>query len=436
MQRHIKAGLPVFIILAMVLTEMATDIYAPSLPALQLAMNCSGALAQMTIGAYLLGLALAGLIAGPLSDLCGRRLFVLGGVSVFGLASLLCAFSHDIATLIGLRALQGLGGGTVATVGMATLTDVYSGRRRAQMISLAVMTLAFSPGIAPILGSILIDFFSWQASFLVIACSALSLCLVMTGVLRGIPASRRDDWSWGHVGQAYFNLLSQRRFLGYSVVHALILCGLWIEYAGLPFIFIEQFSVSASAYGFYCALGVSFMILGTIANHRWVMRYTLTRLIFAGFLVAAAGHALLLLMVLGAVTNPWLLQLALGVKSFGCALVFSNAMNRALHALPGQGGVGTAVIGAFEMALSALCIAAIATFFPNSFAVINLATLVLTCVSFGIFVMLHRQKVLIKLNIVTREVCDDSSGGTPTDNVDQQQLAAKTHGASSVSELP
>src|SRR3546814_19622534 len=85
---------------------------------------------QQTISAYLVAYALMSLVHGPLSDAIGRRRVILGGLSVFTLASVGCALSTDLAMLLAFRALQGLSAGVGLIVGRAVIRDVLHGDRK------------------------------------------------------------------------------------------------------------------------------------------------------------------------------------------------------------------------------------------------------------------------------------------------------------------
>src|SRR5689334_9991189 len=75
---------------------LATDMYLPSLPAVSQELSASMSLTQITLTAYILGLALGQIIAGPISDALGRRRPLLVGVAAFVIASLLCIIAPAI----------------------------------------------------------------------------------------------------------------------------------------------------------------------------------------------------------------------------------------------------------------------------------------------------------------------------------------------------
>src|SRR3546814_3810985 len=107
---------------------------------------------QQTISAYLVAYALMSLVHGPLSDAIGRRRVILGGLSVFTLASVGCALSTDLAMLLAFRALQGLSAGVGLIVGRAVIRDVLHGDAAQRLMSQVSMIFGVAPAIAPIIG--------------------------------------------------------------------------------------------------------------------------------------------------------------------------------------------------------------------------------------------------------------------------------------------
>ena len=87
------------------------DTIFPAFPAMGAQLGADKVAMQQTISAYLLTYALMSLVHGPLSDTFGRRRVILGGLSVFLLASVGCALDTDMGTLLLFRALQGLSAG-------------------------------------------------------------------------------------------------------------------------------------------------------------------------------------------------------------------------------------------------------------------------------------------------------------------------------------
>jgi len=78
-----------------------------------------------TVTAYLLGSTIMLPIAGTLSDLFGRKPFLLGGGAIFLVGSLFCGAAQSIDQLIAFRALQGLGAGIGISLVFASVSDIF-----------------------------------------------------------------------------------------------------------------------------------------------------------------------------------------------------------------------------------------------------------------------------------------------------------------------
>src|SRR5690606_25366317 len=88
---------------------LALNIFMPSMPGLQRVFNADYATVQLTLTLFLIGLAVAQLAYGPISDRHGRRPVLLGGMAVFVLGSIACLVAPTIEILIAARVLQAVG---------------------------------------------------------------------------------------------------------------------------------------------------------------------------------------------------------------------------------------------------------------------------------------------------------------------------------------
>jgi MFS family permease len=81
---------------------------------------------------YLLAQAVSVPVYGKLADLFGRKPVILFGIGLFLVGSVLCGAAWSMGTLIGSRALQGLGAGAIAPVAITIVGDIYSTAERAK----------------------------------------------------------------------------------------------------------------------------------------------------------------------------------------------------------------------------------------------------------------------------------------------------------------
>jgi EmrB/QacA subfamily drug resistance transporter len=109
------------------------------------------------VTAYLITTTITTPIAGKLSDLFGRRILLLVGVTVFGLGSLLSGTSGDINQLIIWRAIQGIGGGIITANAFTIIGDLFAARERGKWQGMIGAVFGISSVIGPLLGGFLTE---------------------------------------------------------------------------------------------------------------------------------------------------------------------------------------------------------------------------------------------------------------------------------------
>jgi DHA2 family multidrug resistance protein-like MFS transporter len=105
---------------------------------------------------------------GTIGDRIGRRRLLLSGGCVFGLASLLAAFSTSAGMLIAARALLGVAGATLAPSSLALIRNMFHDEgERQRAIAIWISCFAAGAAIGPLLGGALLQHFWWGSVFLV-----------------------------------------------------------------------------------------------------------------------------------------------------------------------------------------------------------------------------------------------------------------------------
>jgi len=109
------------------------------------------------VTAYLITTTITTPIAGKFSDMFGRRLMILIGVTIFTVGSLFSGMSGDINQLILFRALQGIGGGIITANAFTIVGDLFAARERGRWQGLIGSVFGIASFIGPLLGGYLTE---------------------------------------------------------------------------------------------------------------------------------------------------------------------------------------------------------------------------------------------------------------------------------------
>ena len=128
---------------------------------------------------------------GRLSDLFGRRPTYLAGLTIFLAGSALSGLSRTMLELIVFRMLQGLGAGSLITIGMTIVGDLFRLERRAKMQGMISAVWGLASLVGPLLGGLLTDYVSWRWVFYInLPFGALAVWLIGSGLPRGRTTER------------------------------------------------------------------------------------------------------------------------------------------------------------------------------------------------------------------------------------------------------
>lgn len=158
---------------------------------------------------------------GRLSDLYGRRRTYLAGLSVFLAGSALSGAARSMPELIGFRMIQGLGAGSLLTLGMTLVGDLFGLERRARMQGWISGVWGVASLVGPLAGGLLADHVSWRWVFYLNVPVGLVAMGLLAEALRGeAPAKRRP--AMDYPGLALFTV----------GVSALLLAVVWAGRSG------------------------------------------------------------------------------------------------------------------------------------------------------------------------------------------------------------
>jgi len=187
--------------LSMLLSSLGTSIANVGLPTLAHSFNASFQQVQWVVLAYLLAITTLIVSVGRFGDVIGRRRLLLAGISLFTLASVLCAVAPTLWLLIAARAVQGLGAAIMMALTMAFVGEAVPKEKTGSAMGLLGTMSAVGTALGPTLGGVMIGSFGWRSIFFInLPLGLLTLVLTYRFLPVDRPASNTNRARFDHLG--------------------------------------------------------------------------------------------------------------------------------------------------------------------------------------------------------------------------------------------
>jgi Bcr/CflA subfamily drug resistance transporter len=308
-------------------SQVASDLYTPSLPSIAAYFRTDIGAAEMTIAIYMAALTLTQLIWGPLSDHFGRKRILGIGLITAIIGSLICATVFDLYFFFLGRLLQGIGNGAAAGLWRAIFRDRYTGERLARVSSYFGNLLVLILISAPLLGGVLQETLGWRANFTFLVIWGGVSLLVLLLFIRESKQKTHQRPCWR---RNYGRLLKSPVFMGCCLCNFLTYAGkfAWIT-VGSPLI-VGQMGMTPLQFGTWSATAGLFMIIGAALNGYYVLKLGITRMLSIGWSMAITSGSALLIAPQFLPATPFLVFTCLAVFLCGLSFVFANTFATAL----------------------------------------------------------------------------------------------------------
>lgn len=332
---------------------LCLDMYLPALPNLANELNTSASMAQLSLTACLLGLALGQLVAGPLSDVRGRKTPLIVALIIYAISSLLCVFAPTAWFLIGFRFIQGLAGAAGIVISRAVVRDMYSGTELTKFFSLLMLVNGAAPILAPLFGGQLLNFVSWRGVFVVLSLIGVAMLLaVLLGLPETLPKERRQSGGMHETLSTFRRLLRDRIFIGYCLVQGLVTAAMFGYISGSSFVLQNIFHVSEQMYSLIFAINGVGIIIASQTTGRLAGRFKESSLLAFGLgLAGVSSIALLTVILTGGGLKAILIPLFFIVSCVG--IVGTSTFALAMNSQSKSAGSASALLGLLPYILGA-----------------------------------------------------------------------------------
>ncbi|ODT72318.1 MAG: MFS transporter [Pelagibacterium sp. SCN 63-23] len=330
----------------MAVNALAIDVMLPALPYMGEALGISNENErQFVVTAYMLGMGIAVLGFGPLTDRFGRRAPLLVGVGIYVVAAIVAAFAPNFTMLLVLRFIQGMGAASVRVIAQAVVRDRYSGREMAEVMSLTFMVFMAIPIIAPGIGQVLLLTGPWQSIFIFMG--GLALALWVWTYLRlpeTLPLDQRRPLSASGIFESFRLVFTNRAAISYG------LAGMFLFGALFGFITSAQ-QIYVDIYGLGVYFPVAFaamaglMAISSFTNSRVVRRFGMRRLSHGAMLIFTVFSGIWLVLALNDMLPLWLFFTLLAIIMFCFGWSASNMNSLSMEPLGNVAGTAASVFG-------------------------------------------------------------------------------------------
>ena len=391
-----SAPLLTLISILLMMQSLSTDMYIASFPALSAYFDVPFSGVQMTLSIFVIGFGTAQLAVGPLSDRFGRRPLLIGGLSLYLAASVLCAVSPSIWVLIAARLLQALGCCAAFIIARAIIRDAYAPEDGMRAMVRASSWLSLTPLLAPITGSYFEIWFGWRAAFVFHA--IVSGCLLIAIALR-LPETNthKNPLATDIAGliRSYREVLGQRVFWAYAIPGALSYGSIFTFISGASMVLIKVLGMPVAWFGYCFSCGALGYMLATMLCQRLLRK----RNAGSAFRIGTTASLLAGLIFLGSTAvglTHWTIVVATMMLTFGAHGINSPISQAgAVSPFPKQAGTAAGLSGGLYMVMAFLIGTVVGTTYNGTLyplAILSLTNGVLLFVSVRVFPELRKPK--------------------------------------------
>jgi MFS transporter, DHA1 family, multidrug resistance protein len=395
---HDKIGFTEFVVLAaatMSTQAIAIDAILPAFPVIVQALQVDNPNhGQWLVTAYMTGLGCGQLFWGLMSDRFGRRRMLIGGLSLYVIAALICSLAGSFQTLLAWRFVHGLAAACV-TVTRSVIRDLYSGRDMARVMSLTFVVFLMVPMVAPSLGQAILALAPWRFIFVVFA--AFAAVVAIWGFFR-LPETLHPEYrltlDFKSISSAAKLVLGTRSSMFYTLAMTVMFGSLMAYVAMVQQIFTDVFHRAKWMPSMF-ALCAIFMGLAAFLNSRIVQRLGMRLISHTALLAFIAVTGLHMLIAVLGLETMWTFVAFQAATMASFSLSVSNFGAMAMEPMGAVAGIAASVQGFISTFAGALLGAFIGRMYNGTTVPLAAGAVVCGIVSLG-FVLFAEHGHLFK----------------------------------------
>ncbi len=332
---------------------IASDVYLPAMPSMAHEFSIGAWQMPQTVSAYLIALACAQLVYGPLSDRWGRKPVLTVGILLYILGSIGCANAGGFESFLGWRVLEALGAASGLVIGRAIIADTCDKKESAKVYSIVYPLVSLSPAIAPAIGGYLAAWFGWRSDFIFVAGFGLvSLMLAQLLLKETRPPVTPGQQSTVPLA-GFSSVLRDRTFIRYTLVVCAIYCAWFVYLTQSPFIF-SGLGLSEQQSGWLYLPLTAGIISANMISRRMLDRMSYDSIVVAGVCCFVAGGIAFALCESWHFKSVVAIVIPMFLVSLSNGSSLSLAVSGAIASEHGRAATASGLVGFFQIGSASL----------------------------------------------------------------------------------
>jgi DHA1 family bicyclomycin/chloramphenicol resistance-like MFS transporter len=342
------------LILMVIFSPLAIDIFLPALPIMAKEFFVPMTQMQWSITIFILSMGFGQLISGPLADRYGRRPIAIGGVIIFGLASIMSAYSDSLTLFLMSRLIQGFGACAIVVAAFASVRDKYNAIESGVMYSYLNSAICCIPALAPLLGNVLTEHFGWRSNFEFMAGYAIFAGLILFFTLK----ETRPEHTEKHKNLISINhfmpVLKHPVFLFNALVVMLAMAIIIAYVSSSPAWLMVTLGLDQQSFVYWFSVNAAINIVACFQAPQILVKFGAR--VTIGFGMVLLIFAGLLMLALLAWQTPVAFMLPIMISSLGFSLLMGACAGQALAPFGKKAGSASALLGFIQMSGSAVIV--------------------------------------------------------------------------------
>lgn len=394
-ERRLEVTLLSVIILMYIALCAEADMYVPTFPQMVDFFSTTEDKIQLILSINFMGLCLASLISGPLSDTFGRRNVLLGGLLLFFISSLGCVFSENFTTMLIWRFIQGMSASVPMVIGCTIFLDKYPIEKASQLVGICNSVISAAMAAAPLLGTWVSHVFHWRGNFIFIAV-IVGLCLIGSYLFidETLAPQNRKKFQALSITKDYLTLTCSFKFVGYNVIALLPLVLIVVYISNLSLIFVNHLGVPLADFGYYQASTMGTFVIFSYLSSRLIAKKGLDYTKNLGGIITIIGGTGIFLTALFNPHSIPLICLSMALLAAGGSLMVGIFGMRAISLFPDMKGTSSAMSTAIRQLLASGLVLVSEFAFDGTIVPVAVIIFAYVCVSLIWYAIIQRNESL------------------------------------------